>query len=295
MYAARANLKPVIVSGYDRGGQLMTTTDVDNWPADHLGVQGPDLMLRFQLHAERFGTQFIGDQVRVAELNVRPFRLEGDRDVYTCDALIVATGASALYLESASEQAYRGKGVSGCATCDRFFYKDQAVAVIGGGNIAVEEALYLTDIASHVMVVHRRDRFRAEPILVDRLMERVRDGKVSIRWNHVVADVVGDGAAVTGLRLQNVDDGSLVHESVDGVFIAIGHRPNTGLFAGQLEMKGGYIVTRGGSDGYATQTSISGVFACGDVQGHVYCQAVTSAGSGCMAALDAKRYLDEPG
>ncbi len=271
----------------------MTTTDVDNWPADYLGVQGPELMTRFLKHAERFETDLVQDEVRAVDLHTRPFRLEGRETAYTCDALIIATGATAMYLEIPSEQAYRGKGVSACATCDGFFYADRHVAVVGGGNTAVEETLYLADIARHVTVVHRRDQFRAESILVERLLEREREGRVSIRWSHVVNDVLGDGAAVTGLRLLDLHNERVVEESVDGIFVAIGHRPNTGLFSGQVEMDNGYIVTRGGREGYATQTSVPGVFASGDVQDHVYRQAVTSAGSGCMAALDAKRFLDE--
>ncbi len=293
VYAARANLRPVVICGYERGGQLMTTTDVDNWPADNLGVQGPELMARFLLHAQRFGTQFIQDEIKIADLRTTPFHIEGDSAVYTCDALIIATGASAMYLELSSERAYRGKGVSACATCDGFFYKDQAVAVVGGGNTAVEEALYLSNIARHVTVIHRRDRFRAEPILADRLMERVREGKVTILWSHVIDEILGDGSVVSGARLGDLKTGSLVELRVDGIFVAIGHRPNTKIFDGQLEMSNGYIVTRGGRDGFATCTSVPGVFASGDVQDHVYRQAVTSASSGCMAALDATRYLEE--
>jgi thioredoxin reductase (NADPH) len=293
VYAARANLKPVLITGLAQGGQLMTTTDVDNWPADAMGVQGPDLMERFQKHAERFGTEIIFDHIHTVDLKVRPFSLQGDQGTYTCDALIIATGASAKYLGLPSEEAFMGKGVSGCATCDGFFYKNQDVAVVGGGNTAVEEALYLSNIAQHVTVVHRRDKFRAEPILVDKLMEKVSGGKISLEWNHVVDEVLGDKTGVTGLRVKHAQNGATRDLTVQGVFIAIGHSPNTGIFEGQLEMKNGYILTHSGTQGNATATSIPGVFAAGDVQDHVYRQAVTSAGSGCMAALDAQKYFEE--
>jgi thioredoxin reductase (NADPH) len=291
IYAARANLKPVLITGLEQGGQLMTTTDVDNWPGDADCVQGPVLMERMRRHAERFHTEIIFDHIHTADLKTRPFRLTGDNGVYTCDALIIATGASAKYLGLPSEEKYKGRGVSACATCDGFFYKDQRVAVVGGGNTAVEEAIYLANIAAHVTVVHRRDRFRAEAILVDHLMERVKQGKVTIEWNHVVDEILGDDKGVTGLRIKATQDGRTKEIPVQGVFIAIGHAPNTQLFEGQLEMENGYIVTRAGRNGNATATSIPGVFAAGDVQDHVYRQAVTSAGSGCMAALDAERYL----
>jgi len=292
VYAARANLKPVLVTGLAQGGQLMTTTDVDNWPADAKGVQGPELMQRFHEHAERFDTEFIFDQINTVELGSRPFRLIGDSGTYTCDALIIATGASAKYLGLESETAFMGKGVSGCATCDGFFYKNQEVAVIGGGNTAVEEALYLSNIASKVTVVHRRDRFKAEAILIDKLMAKVATGKVDVRWHSVLDEVLGDASGVTGMRIRNVQSGQTEDKSLHGVFIAIGHHPNTGIFEGQLKMEGGYILTRGGLQGQATMTSIDGVFAAGDVQDHVYRQAITSAGTGCMAALDAQRWLE---
>jgi thioredoxin reductase (NADPH) len=290
VYAARANLKPVLVTGLEQGGQLMTTTDVDNWPGDDAGVQGPELMERMRKHAERFGTEIIFDHIHKAELNVRPFRLTGDSGVYTCDTLIIATGASAKYLGIPSEEKMRGKGVSACATCDGFFFKGQKVAVVGGGNTAVEEALYLSNIASHVTVVHRRDKFRAEAILIDRLMEKSRGGNVTIEWNREVEEILGDNNGVNGLRIKDVH-GAKKDLDLQGVFIAIGHSPNTKLFEGQLDMANGYIKTHGGMEGSATATSIPGVFAAGDVQDHVYRQAVTSAGSGCMAALDADRYL----
>jgi thioredoxin reductase (NADPH) len=291
VYAARANLKPVLVTGLEQGGQLMTTTDVDNWPGDADGVQGPELMDRMRRHAERFGTQMIFDHIFKAELNVRPFRLTGDSGVYTCDALIIATGASAKYLGIPSEEKMRGKGVSACATCDGFFFKGQNVAVIGGGNTAVEEALYLSNIASHVTVVHRRDKFRAEAILVDRLMEKTQNGgNVAVEWNREVDEILGDDSGVNGLRIKDVH-GAKKDLALQGVFIAIGHMPNTKIFEGQLDMANGYIKTHGGLEGNATATSVPGVFAAGDVQDHVYRQAVTSAGSGCMAALDADRYL----
>ena len=292
VYAARANLHPVLITGIAQGGQLMTTTEVDNWPADVHGVLGPDLMQRFQAHAERFHTEILFDQIHRADLNTRPFVLEGDEGTYTCDALIIATGASALYLGLPSEQAFMGRGVSGCATCDGFFYRGEAVAVIGGGNTAVEEALYLSNLAAHVTLVHRRDRLRAEPILVDRLMEKVAQGTLSIRWDHVLDEVLGDESGVTGVRLRHTASGIPEELAVKGVFIAIGHRPNTELFTGQLEMEGGYLITRTGRTGNFTETSIPGVFAAGDVQDSVYRQAVTSAATGCMAALDAQRYLE---
>jgi thioredoxin reductase (NADPH) len=292
VYAARANLKPVLVTGLAQGGQLMTTTDVDNWPADAQGVQGPELMQRFHEHAERFDTEFIFDQINTVELGARPFRLIGDSGTYTCDALIIATGASAKYLGLDSETAFMGKGVSGCATCDGFFYKNQEVAVIGGGNTAVEEALYLSNIASKVTVVHRRDRFKAEAILIDKLMAKAATGKVDVRWHSVLDDVLGDASGVTGMRIRNVQSGQTEDKTLHGVFIAIGHQPNTGIFEGQLKMEGGYILTNGGLQGNATMTSVDGVFAAGDVQDHVYRQAITSAGTGCMAALDAQRWLE---
>jgi thioredoxin reductase (NADPH) len=295
VYAARANLKPVLITGLAQGGQLMTTTDVDNWPADAAGVQGPELMDRFLKHAERFGTEIIFDHINSVKLDQRPFVLAGDQGIYTTDALIIATGASAMYLGLPSEQKFMGRGVSGCATCDGFFYKEQEVAVVGGGNTAVEEALYLTNIAKHVTVVHRRDKFRAEAILVDKLKEKVAAAKADILWNHVLDEVVGDNSGVTGMRVKNVETGATTQKELKGVFIAIGHKPNTDIFENQLEMRNGYIITRGGLDGGATATSIPGVFAAGDVQDHVYRQAVTSAGSGCMAALDAQKYLENSG
>ena len=293
VYAARANLKPLLVTGLAQGGQLMTTTDVDNWPADAMGVQGPELMERFQKHAERFETEIVFDHIHTAKLREKPITLIGDSGTYTCDALVIATGASARYLGLPSEETYMGRGVSGCATCDGFFYKGQDVIVVGGGNTAVEEALYLSNIARKVTVIHRRDKFRAEAILVDRLLAKTRaGGNVSIEWNHTLDEVTGDKSGVTGARIKNVQDGSSKDLAVQGVFIAIGHTPNTGTFAGQLEMPNGYIVTRGGSQGNATATSAPGVFAAGDVQDHVYRQAVTSAATGCMAALDAESYLE---
>ena len=292
IYAARANLKPALVTGLAQGGQLMTTTDVDNWPADAMGVQGPELMERFLKHAERFKTEIIFDHIHTAKLEARPLALVGDNATYTCDALVIATGASAMYLGLPSEQAFMGRGVSGCATCDGFFYKDQEVAVIGGGNTAVEEALYLSNIARHVTVVHRRDKFRAEAILVDKLNDKVAAGKAAVLWDHVLDEVLGDKSGVTGMRVKNAKTGATTDKQLQGVFIAIGHRPNTEIFAGQLEMKNGYIITKCGLDGGATATSAPGVFAAGDVQDHVYRQAVTSAGSGCMAALDAQKYLE---
>jgi thioredoxin reductase (NADPH) len=295
VYAARANLNPVMITGLAQGGQLMTTTDVDNWPADAEGVQGPDLMARFQKHAERFNTEIIFDHINGVNLRERPYKLTGDSGSYTCDALIIATGATAKYLGLPSEQAFSGKGVSACATCDGFFYRNQDVAVIGGGNTAVEEALYLANIARHVTVVHRRDKFRAEKIMQDKLFEKERAGKVTIRWDHVLDEVLGDKTGVTGMRIRHVKSGATEDIALQGVFIAIGHAPNTEIFAGQLDMDNGYIVTRGGQNGDATATSVPGVFAAGDVQDHIYRQAVTSAATGCMAALDAERYLDSLG
>jgi len=295
VYAARANLNPVIITGMQQGGQLMTTTEVDNWPADADGVQGPELMERFQKHAERFHTEIIFDQIHTAKLTEKPITLIGDSGTYTCDALIIATGASAMYLGLESEQAFMGKGVSGCATCDGFFYKNQQVAVIGGGNTAVEEALYLANIASHVTLVHRRDKFKSEKILVDHLMEKVKEGKITLALNNTLDEVLGDKTGVTGVRLKSTVDGATQELALTGVFIAIGHKPNTDIFAGQITLEGGYIVTQCGSKGNATATNIPGVFAAGDVQDHIYRQAVTSAGTGCMAALDAERYLDALG
>jgi len=293
VYAARAALEPVIVTGIEVGGQMTTTTDVDNWPGDNDGVQGPELMERMRLHAERFGTRLIYDQVVAVELGERPFRLTGELGEFTCDALIVATGASAKYLGLPSEEAYKGKGVSACATCDGFFFRNQPVAVIGGGNTAVEEALYLSNIASHVSVVHRRDQFRAEKILGNRLIGKAENENVTILWDHVLEEVLGDGDGVTGVRLKHVRTREPQEVEAQGVFIAIGHTPNTGIFEGQLEMEGGYIVLHPGDTGMATATSVEGVFAAGDVADPIYRQAVTSAGSGCMAALDAERYLAE--
>ena len=292
VYAARANLQPTLVTGLEQGGQLMTTTDVENWPADPLGVQGPDLMQRFRDHAERFGTRFIFDHIHTAHLHERPIRLAGDAGEYTCDALVIATGASAQYLGLPSEQAFMGRGVSACATCDGFFYRGREVLVVGGGNTAVEEALYLSNIAARVTLVHRRERFRAEPILVDRLMSKVAEGRVVLELNATLHEVLGGDAGVTGAVLAHVD-GELEELAVHGVFIAIGHKPNTGIFHGQLAMRDGYIQTKSGSGGMATMTSVDGVFAAGDVQDHVYRQAITSAGTGCMAALDAQRYLEQ--
>jgi thioredoxin reductase (NADPH) len=292
VYAARANLAPVVITGLAQGGQLMTTTDVDNWPADADGVQGPELMARFQKHAERFSTEVIFDHIQSAQLAVRPFVLEGDAASYSCDALIIATGASAKYLGLTSEEQFMGRGVSACATCDGFFYKGQEVAVIGGGNTAVEEALYLANICSQVTLVHRRDKFRAEKIMIDKLMRRVEDGKIALELDSVLDEVLGDTSGVTGARVKNVKDGAARTLAVKGVFVAIGHTPNTTLFEGQLDMKNGYIVTRSGTDGNATATSLPGVFAAGDVQDHVYRQAVTSAATGCMAALDAEKFLE---
>jgi thioredoxin reductase (NADPH) len=292
VYAARANLKPVLVTGIQMGGQLTTTTEVDNWPGDPEGLQGPELMERMKRHAERFETEIVFDHIHTADLSARPLRLIGDSGVYTCDALIIATGASARYLGLPSEEEFKGRGVSACATCDGFFYRNKNVAVIGGGNTAVEEALYLSNIAAHVTVVHRRDKFRSEKILSEKLLERARNGNVGIEWNHVLDEVLGDDMGVTGMRIKNVNDGSTQELALDGVFIAIGHSPNTEIFAGQLEMREGYIVVKSGLGGNATATSVPGVFAAGDVADSVYRQAVTSAGSGCMAALDAEKYLD---
>ena len=293
VYAARANLKPVLITGLAQGGQLMTTTEVDNWPAAAEGIQGPELMQKFEEHARRFDTEIIFDHIHTAKLTEKPFTLIGDSGTYTCDALIIATGASAQYLGLPSEEEFSGRGVSACATCDGFFYKNKPVAVIGGGNTAVEEALYLANIASHVTIVHRRDKFRSEKILQDKLLARAAEGKVTIKWDSVLEEVLGDKTGVTGMRIKNVKTGASEDISLMGVFIAIGHKPNTDLFAGQLEMENGYIVTDGGRKGNATQTSIAGVFAAGDVQDHIYRQACTSAGTGCMAALDAERYLDQ--
>ncbi len=295
VYAARANLKPVLITGLQQGGQLMTTTDVDNWPADANGVQGPELMQRFEAHAARFETEIIFDTIHTAKLTEKPITLIGDSGTYTCDALIIATGASAMYLGLPSEQAFMGKGVSGCATCDGFFYRNQNVAVIGGGNTAVEEALYLANIANHVTLVHRRDKFKAEKIMVDHLMEKVKEGKITLQTDHVLDEVLGNDSGVTGMRIKHVQTGVTQDIALTGIFIAIGHKPNTDLFQGQLELEHGYIVTRSGRAGNATATNIPGVFAAGDVQDHIYKQAVTSAASGCMAALDAERYLDNLG
>ncbi|MFN8956449.1 MAG: thioredoxin-disulfide reductase [Burkholderiales bacterium] len=293
VYAARANLKPLLITGMAQGGQLMTTTEVDNWPADVHGVQGPDLMQRFQEHAERFNTQIIFDHIHTVKLEQRPFTLIGDSGTYTCDSLIIATGASAKYLGLPSETAFMGRGVSGCATCDGFFYRDQLCCVVGGGNTAVEEALYLSNIASKVYLIHRRDKFKAEPILVDKLMDKVAAGKIVLKTFQTLEEVLGDNTGVTGVRLKSTKDGSLEDVELKGCFIAIGHSPNTDIFQGQLELENGYIVTQSGLKGFATQTSVHGVFAAGDVQDHVYRQAITSAGTGCMAALDAQRFLEQ--
>jgi thioredoxin reductase (NADPH) len=292
VYAARANLQPLLITGMAQGGQLMTTTEVDNWPADVDGVQGPDLMQRFQAHAERFKTDIVFDHIHTVDFSKRPFALQGDSGAYTCDALIIATGASAKYLGLPSEQAFMGRGVSGCATCDGFFYREQKVCVVGGGNTAVEEALYLSNIASQVHLVHRRDKFRAEPIMIDKLMEKVAAGKIVLELNSQLDEVLGDTSGVTGVRLKRAD-GSAHDLTLQGCFIAIGHQPNTDIFKGQVEMKDGYIITRSGLNGFATMTSVPGVFAAGDVQDHVYRQAITSAGTGCMAALDAQRFLEQ--
>ncbi|HMS05718.1 MAG TPA: thioredoxin-disulfide reductase [Burkholderiaceae bacterium] len=293
VYAARANLKPVLITGLAQGGQLMTTTEVDNWPADVQGVQGPELMQSFLEHAERFQTEIVFDHISTVDLTKRPFSLTGDSGAYTCDALIIATGASAKYLGLPSEQAFMGKGVSGCATCDGFFYRDEVCCVVGGGNTAVEEALYLSNIAKKVYLIHRRDQFRAEPIMVDKLMERVKEGKIELKTFQVLDEVLGDASGVTGVRLKQVQTGATEELALKGCFIAIGHTPNTDIFQGQLQMKNGYIVTHSGLQGMATMTSVEGVFAAGDVQDHVYRQAITSAGTGCMAALDAQRYLEK--
>jgi thioredoxin reductase (NADPH) len=295
VYAARANLKPALVTGLEMGGQLTTTTEVDNWPGDADGVQGPELMERMKRHAERFETEIIFDHIHTTELGARPFKLIGDAGTYTCDALIIATGASARYLGLPSEEAFKGKGVSACATCDGFFYRNKRVAVIGGGNTAVEEALYLANIASHVTVVHRRDKFRSEKILSDKLQERARNGNVTIEWNHTLDEVLGDDMGVTGIRIKQTEHGGTKELELDGVFIAIGHSPNTQIFDGQLQMKNGYIQVRSGTEGGSTATSVPGVFAAGDVADSIYRQAITSAGSGCMAALDADKYLDSLG
>ena len=291
VYAARANLNPVLITGVEQGGQLMTTTDVENWPGDPMGVQGPELMQRLLQHAERFNTEIVFDHIHTTHLNEKPIRLVGDAGEYTCDALIIATGASAQYLGLPSEESFMGKGVSACATCDGFFYRNQDVAVVGGGNTAVEEALYLSNIAKKVTVVHRRDKFRAEPILVDRLMAKVAEGKIDVQWHHTLDEVTGDDSGVTGINIKSAE-GKITSIPLHGVFIAIGHKPNTGVFDGQLKMNNGYIVTQTGLEGMATATSVQGVFAAGDVQDHIYRQAITSAGTGCMAALDAQRYLE---
>lgn len=292
VYAARANLKPVLITGMAQGGQLMTTTEVDNWPGDNNGVMGPDLMERMRLHAERFQTEMIFDHIHTADLSSRPLKLVGDSATYTCDALIIATGASARYLGLESEEAFKGRGVSACATCDGFFYRNQKVAVIGGGNAAVEEALYLSNIASEVTVVHRRDKFRSEKILQDQILEKSKNGNIRIEWNSVLDEVLGDKSGVTGMRIRNVQDGSTKDIELQGIFIAIGHSPNTGIFDGQLDMSNGYIKVRSGLEGNATAASVEGVFAAGDVADQVYKQAITSAGTGCMAALDAEKFLD---
>ncbi len=295
IYAARANLNPVLITGMAQGGQLMTTTEVDNWPADVMGVQGPELMQRFLEHAERFKTQMIFDHINSVDFSQRPFTLVGDSGIYTCDALIIATGASAKYLGLPSEEAFMGRGVSGCATCDGFFYRDQDVCVVGGGNTAVEEALYLSNIAKKVYLVHRRDKFKAEPILNDKVQEKVAAGKIELKVFKTLDEVLGDASGVTGVRLKDTQTGTTEDIALSGCFIAIGHHPNTDIFAGQLEIKNGYIVTRSGLNGFATMTSVPGVFAAGDVQDHVYRQAITSAGTGCMAALDAQRFLEQEG
>ncbi|WP_293644843.1 thioredoxin-disulfide reductase [Thiolapillus sp.] len=292
IYAARANLNPVLITGMEQGGQLMTTTDVDNWPGDNDGVQGPDLMERMKQHAERFETEIVFDHIHTAELTQRPFTLSGDAGTYTCDALIICTGASARYLGLPSEEAFKGKGVSACATCDGFFYRNQKVAVIGGGNTAVEEALYLSNIAAEVILVHRRDELRAEKILQKHILEKAENGNITIMWDSTLDEVLGDDSGVTGMRIKNVKDGSTQDIELQGVFIAIGHSPNTSLFEGQLEMNNGYLKVQSGTEGNATATSIEGVYAAGDVADHVYQQAVTSAASGCMAALDAEKYID---
>ena len=295
VYAARANLKPLLITGMTQGGQLMTTTEVDNWPADVNGVQGPELMQRFQQHAERFNTQIVFDHIHTVDFSKRPFTLTGDSGVYTCDSLIICTGASAKYLGLPSEEAFMGRGVSGCATCDGFFYREQPVCVVGGGNTAVEEALYLSNIASVVHLIHRRDKFKAEAILIDKLMDKVAAGKIVLQTHSTLDEVLGDASGVTGVRLKSTQDGSTRDLTLQGCFIAIGHHPNTDIFQGQLNMKDGYIITQGGLQGFATMTSVPGVFAAGDVQDHVYRQAITSAGTGCMAALDAQRFLEQEG
>jgi thioredoxin reductase (NADPH) len=293
IYAARANLQPLLITGIAQGGQLMTTTEVDNWPADVDGVQGPDLMQRFLAHAERFKTDIVFDHISKVDFSKRPFTLTGDSGTYTCDSLILATGASAKYLGLPSEEAFMGRGVSGCATCDGFFYRGEDVCVVGGGNTAVEEALYLSNIANKVVLIHRRDKFRAEPILIDKLMDKVASGKIDLRTFCAIDEVLGDASGVTGVRIKNVNSGALEDITLKGCFIAIGHAPNTDIFQGQLDMAGGYIQTKGGNQGFATQTSVPGIFAAGDVQDHVYRQAITSAGTGCMAALDAQRFLEQ--
>jgi len=293
IYAARANLKPLLITGMAQGGQLMTTTEVDNWPADVDGVQGPDLMQRFLAHAERFKTEIVFDHIHTVDFQKRPFTLQGDSGSYTCDALILATGASAKYLGLPTETAFMGRGVSGCATCDGFFYRDQVCCVVGGGNTAVEEALYLSNIASKVFLIHRRDKFKAEPIMIDKLMEKVSAGKIELKTFCTLDEVLGDASGVTGVRLKNVQSGKTEDLLLQGCFIAIGHAPNTEIFQGQLNMAGGYIMTQGGSSGFATMTSVPGIFAAGDVQDHIYRQAITSAGTGCMAALDAQRFLEQ--
>ncbi|MDH4376498.1 MAG: thioredoxin-disulfide reductase [Ramlibacter sp.] len=293
IYAARANLQPLLITGIAQGGQLMTTTEVDNWPADVHGVQGPELMQRFQEHAERFNTQIVFDHINQVDFSKRPFTLTGDSGQYTCDSLVIATGASARYLGLPSEEAFMGKGVSACATCDGFFYRGEICCVIGGGNTAVEEALYLSNIARKVYLVHRRDKFRAEPILIDKVMQKVAEGKIELKVFNTLDEVLGDATGVTGIRIKDTRTGATEDVTLKGCFIAIGHSPNTGIFQGQLEMKDGYIVTRSGNNGFATQTSVPGVFAAGDVQDHIYRQAITSAGTGCMAALDAQRFLEQ--
>lgn len=293
IYAARANLQPLLITGIAQGGQLMTTTEVDNWPADVDGVQGPDLMQRFLAHAERFKTEIVFDHINKVDFSKRPFTLTGDSGTYTCDSLILATGASAKYLGLPSEEAFMGRGVSGCATCDGFFYRDEVVCVVGGGNTAVEEALYLSNIAAKVYLIHRRDKFRAEPILIDKLMDKVAAGKIELKTFSALDEVLGDASGVTGVRIKHVDTAATEDLTLKGCFIAIGHAPNTDIFQGQLEMTGGYLITKGGNQGFATQTSVPGIFAAGDVQDHVYRQAITSAGTGCMAALDAQRFLEQ--
>ena len=295
IYAARANLNPLLITGIAQGGQLMTTTEVDNWPADVMGVQGPELMQRFLQHAERFNTEMVFDHINAVDLSRRPFVLTGDSGQYSCDSLILATGASARYLGLPSEEAFMGRGVSACATCDGFFYRGQQVCVVGGGNTAVEEALYLSNIASKVTLIHRRDTFKAEAIMIDKLMDKVRNGNIELKLHSVLDEVLGDASGVTGVRIRNVQSGATEDLALTGCFIAIGHSPNTAIFEGQLAMKDGYLVTQGGQDGFATQTSVPGVFAAGDVQDHIYRQAITSAGTGCMAALDAQRFLEQAG